>query len=96
MFKCMHDNESCILYGTFVLDLELDNILYLSIMVIYTLFAEYFLKLNLKYVRIYFDTPSFERITKDRSKILGDQLSAIGGTMAWGFSQDSLSSVGWK
>ena len=37
--------------------------------------------LNLKFVRIYFDTPTFERITKDRAAKFVDILSAIGGTM---------------
>ena len=38
--------------------------------------------LNLKFVRIYFDTLTFERIiTKDRAAKFVDMLSAIGGTM---------------
>ena len=36
---------------------------------------------RLKYVRIYFDTPTFDRITKDRAAKFVDMLSAIGGTM---------------
>ena len=33
-------------------------------------------------MRIYFDTPTFDRITKDRAaKFVEDMLSAIGGTM---------------
>ena len=36
---------------------------------------------RLKYVRIYFDTPTFDRITKDRAAKCVDMLSAIGGTM---------------
>ena len=32
-------------------------------------------------MRIYFDTPTFDKITKDRSAKLVDKLSAIGGTM---------------
>ena len=35
----------------------------------------------MRYVRIYFDTPTFEVITKDRSAKFVDMLSAIGGTM---------------
>ena len=35
----------------------------------------------MRYVRIYFDTPSFDRITKDRAAKFVDMLSAIGGTM---------------
>ena len=36
---------------------------------------------HLHYVRIYFDTPTFDRIKKDRSAKFVDKLSAIGGTM---------------
>ena len=32
-------------------------------------------------MRIYFDTPTFDRIEKDRSAKFVDMLSAIGGTM---------------
>ena len=32
-------------------------------------------------VRIYFNTPTFDRITKDRAAKFVDMLSAIGGTM---------------
>ena len=38
-------------------------------------------KNDLKFVRIYFDTPTFDRITKDRAAKFVDMLSAIGGTM---------------
>ena len=36
---------------------------------------------KLRYVKISFDTPKFEKITKDRAAKFVDQLSAIGGTM---------------
>ena len=36
---------------------------------------------NLNFVRIYFDTPTFDRVTKDRSVKFVDALSAVGGTM---------------
>ena len=36
---------------------------------------------KLRYVRINFDTPTLDRITKDRSAKFVDMLSAIGGTM---------------
>ena len=36
---------------------------------------------NLRYVKVSFDTPKFEKITKDRAAKFVDQLSAIGGTM---------------
>jgi len=35
----------------------------------------------LRFVRIYFDTATFDKITKDRSAKFVDMLSAIGGTM---------------
>merc|ERR1712228_10164 len=36
---------------------------------------------KLKIIRIYFDTPTFDRITKDQAAKFVDMLSAIGGTM---------------
>merc|ERR1712133_123959 len=36
---------------------------------------------NLKFVKIQFNAPVFDKITKDRSAKFVDQLSAIGGTM---------------
>ena len=38
-------------------------------------------KNQLRFVRIYFDTPTFDKITKDRSAKPVEMLSAIGGTM---------------
>ena len=38
-------------------------------------------KNKLRVVRIFFDTPTFDRITKDRAAKFVDMLSAIGGTM---------------
>ena len=38
-------------------------------------------KSQLHYVKITFDTPKFEQITKDRAAKFVDQISAIGGTM---------------
>ena len=38
-------------------------------------------KLNLKFVRIYFDAKTLDKITKDRAAKFVDMLSAIGGTM---------------
>ena len=43
--------------------------------------SEFRWKNTLRFVRIYFDTPTFDRITKDRAAKLVDILSAIGGTM---------------
>ena len=42
---------------------------------------DYFGKLDLKYVRIFFDATTFDRIRKDRAAKFVDMLSAIGGTM---------------
>jgi len=45
-------------------------------------FKEYELERpNLKYVKIQFNAPVFDKVTKDRSAKFVDQLSAIGGTM---------------
>ena len=38
-------------------------------------------KNKLRFVRIYFDTPTFDRITKDRAAKFEDMLATIGGTM---------------
>ena len=38
-------------------------------------------KNNQRLVRIFFQTPTFDRITKDRAAKFVDMLSAIGGTM---------------
>ena len=35
----------------------------------------------MRFVRIFFDTPTFNKISKDRSAKFVDMLSAIGGTM---------------
>ena len=35
----------------------------------------------MRYVRIFFDTPTIDKITKDRAAKFVDMLSAIGGTM---------------
>ena len=42
---------------------------------------DYEWKNNLRFVRIYFDTPTFDRITKDRAAKFEDMLSSICGTM---------------
>ena len=36
---------------------------------------------KLRYVKIYFETPTFDRIEKDRAAKFVDMLSAVGGTM---------------
>ena len=42
---------------------------------------EYEWKNRLRMVRIYFETPTFDKITKDRAAKFVSILSAIGGTM---------------
>ena len=44
-------------------------------------YLDFQLDLKLRYVRIYFDATTFDRITKDRAAKFVDMLSAIGGTM---------------
>ena len=43
--------------------------------------ADYEFENRVRYVRIYFDTPTYDKITKDRAAKFVDMLSAIGGTM---------------
>ena len=43
--------------------------------------SEFQWKNKLRYVRIFFDTPTFDKITKDKAAKFVDMLSAIGGTM---------------
>ena len=45
------------------------------------LYLDFEAKNKLRFVRIYFDTPTFDRITKDKAAKFVDMLSAIGGTM---------------
>ena len=61
------------------------------------MFSDYEWENNLKYVRIFFDTPTFDRITKDRAAKFVDMLSAIGGTMGLltGFSIISAVEIGY-
>ena len=51
----------------------------------------------MRYVRIYFDTPTFDIITKDKAAKFVDMLSAIGGTMGLltGFSIISAVEIGY-
>ena len=42
---------------------------------------DYEWKNNLRYVRIFFNTPTFDRITMEDAAKFVDMLSAIGGTM---------------
>ena len=42
---------------------------------------EIFAKKNLKFIRIFWDTPTFTRISRDKAAKFMDVLSAIGGTM---------------
>ena len=48
----------------------------------YDIFVDFGLKqTKLRFVTIGFDTPTFDKVTKDRSAKFVDMLSAIGGTM---------------
>ena len=47
----------------------------------FVLIVDYFVKLDLKQLRIFFDATTFDRITKERAANFVDKLSAIGGTM---------------
>ena len=46
-----------------------------------TPFTDYEWTNKLRLVRIYFNTPTLDRITKDRAAKFVDKMSAIGGTM---------------
>ena len=50
------------------------------------------LQTNLSFVRIFFDTPTFDRVTKDNAAKFSNILAAVGGTMGLltGFSIISL------
>ena len=54
---------------------------YLTIVILNKLNLEYEWTNNLRIVRIYFDTPTLNIITKDRAAKFVDYVSAIGGTM---------------
>ena len=47
----------------------------------FSLFLEFEWTNKLRFVRIFFDTPTFDIITKDRAAKFVDMLSAVGGTM---------------
>ena len=51
----------------------------------------------MRFVRIYFDTPTFDIVSKDRAAKFVDMLSAIGGTMGLltGFSIISAVEIGY-
>ena len=61
------------------------------------LLSDYEWKNKLRNVRIFFETPTFDRITKDRAAKFVDMLSAIGGTMGLltGFSIISGVEIGY-
>ena len=48
---------------------------------IWSFFTDYDSKLKLRFVRIYFDVTTFDRVTEDSAAKFVDMLSAIGGTM---------------
>ena len=71
--------------------------LYLTHNVLTLIIIGYQWENRLRFVRIYFDTPTFDRITKDRAAKFMDMLSAIGGTMGLltGFSIISAVEIGY-
>ena len=52
-----------------------------TLLISFHVISDFEWKNKLRYVRIYFDTPTFDRITKDRAAKFVDYVSAIGGTM---------------
>ena len=49
--------------------------------ILFKSFLEYEFRSKMRYVRIYFDTPTYDKIAKDKASKWVDKLSAIGGTM---------------
>ena len=74
--KCYEKNSKC----SFPLSLK-GFVTDFLILTNFIMFLDYIWKNKLRLVRIYFDTPTFDIITKDRSAKFVDMLSAIGGTM---------------
>ena len=58
--------------------------------------SDYEWKNKLKFVRIYFDTPTFDRITKDKAAKFVDMLSAIGCTMGLLTGFSIIGAVAWS
>ena len=58
----------------------------------YIVYLDFQLQNNLSFVRIYFDTPTFDRVTMDDAAKFANILAAVGGTMGLltGFSIISL------
>ena len=50
-------------------------------MILHLIIKDYDSEFELRYVRIYFYSTTFDQITKDRAAKFVDMLSAIGGTM---------------
>ena len=48
---------------------------------IYNFITGFLFEPQLEFVRIYFDTPAFSRITKDRNVKFSDMLASFGGTL---------------
>ena len=47
----------------------------------YIVYLDFQLQNNLSFVRIYFDTPTFDRVTMDDAAKFANILAAVGGTM---------------
>ena len=54
---------------------------FISLNLLLIIFTDFEFSSKLHYVKISFNTPKFEKITKDRAAKFVDMLSAIGGTM---------------
>ena len=50
----------------------------------------------MRFVKIKFSAPVFDKVTKDRAAKFVDQLSAIGGTMGLLTGFSIISAVGWR
>ena len=72
----MMHTKRCMILQTWEVETEEESIYYSS-----SLFLDYEFRSKLRYVKVYFDTPTYDKITKDRAAKFVDQLSAIGGTM---------------
>ena len=55
------------------------NVFFLRENSIQLILLEFDYKTKLQFVKIYFDTPTFDRITKDRRAKFEDIMSAVGG-----------------
>ena len=71
------------LVSSFIITLDVSLYFSITIIINYTTASDEYkaFKTKLQFVRIFFDTPTFDRITKDSRMKAGDIISAVGGTM---------------